>query len=103
MKASHLLSVVMRHGHTGYSKSTGLFRAVQNYSRELLWVSPLEGCTGNLDNIILKVMVMLPGEKDAECDSVLWLLRVSLTLEAHNLSRSEMRRKLRLREIKLFG
>lgn len=46
---------------------------------------------------------MLPGEKDAECDSVLWLLRVSLTLEAHNLSRSEMRRKLWLREIKLFG
>lgn len=57
MKASHLLSAVMRHGHSEYSKSTRLFRVVQHDSRELLCVSPLESCGCNLSNIILKVMV----------------------------------------------
>lgn len=46
---------------------------------------------------------MLLREKDAEYDCVLWLLRVSLPLGAHGLNRSKTRRKLWLREIKLFG
>lgn len=57
MKASHLLSVVMRHGHTEHPKSTGSCRAVQHDSRELLCSPPLEGCACNFGNIIPKVMV----------------------------------------------